>query len=145
MRDMRRSRSPGPTPPTPAFRKARAMAVFWLGVLALLVNPAALGAAGRPHAALTAETIEICTGHGMVLLDSGDGSPAAPASGGDDGGHLCAFCLPLLHAGLVPPPVSVAGLPPPPEPVLARPSGIGPAPGPDPTGRHRPRAPPLLT
>lgn len=95
MRDMRRSRSPGPTPPTPAFRKARAMVVFWLGVLALLVNLAIFPVADRPLAPLSPDTIEICTGHGMVLLPPGDGSPAAP-SGGDDGGHLCALCLPFV-------------------------------------------------
>ena len=41
----------------------------------------------------------ICTSHGMITLGE-DGKPVAPKEGW---GHLCAFCLPMLHGGVTMP------------------------------------------
>jgi len=83
----------------------------------------------------------ICTSHGMITLGE-DGKPLAPKGGW---GHLCAFCLPMLHGGAtMPGPVAL------PRPTTYQDSplfAVSADPAPLPPGRMteaHPRAPPAL-
>ena len=109
----------------------------WFALAMLVFNLAAGSAQSMPAAAGSAQVI--CTSHGMITLGE-DGKPVSSESGW---GHLCVFCLPLLHgAAATASPVAIPV--PAVYPVESRlPAGEEPAPAPfRPLGEACPRAPP---
>jgi hypothetical protein len=87
------------TAPVPASAGSGRRLGAWLGLFLLVFNLLGAGAMPADGSPTAQGGWVICSPNGMSAI-AADGT-ALPA----DHGGLCLFCLPLLHAGLTPPPV----------------------------------------
>ncbi|MGE5518057.1 MAG: DUF2946 family protein [Bacteroidota bacterium] len=98
--------------------------VAWFLLVPLLFNIVG-GMALSGEAAgqdLSARTVVVCTAAGMVAVDL-DGNASTPVSHAS----LCAFCLPLMHAGAgLAPAGAIVAPPPQPSPPLSHPARLPP-------------------
>lgn len=119
--------------------------VSLLGIVLVLFNLVASGLLPAGAAPVSGDDrILVCTTQGMVVLGA-DGKPSPADERAASHTDLCAFCLPLMHAGGEPQAVSLAfGV----HPALDAGSFAAvvqaPMPPARPEGVSSPRAPPLL-